>query len=363
LHARTSSENLSGTFFVLAVAIGHLFSDRREVSERTQMPASVALTVGLLLGFSFLSRFQMGFMILGFGIWCFGVAKHSWKNLVLMFSGILATLSLGVLLDWRGGGNWTFAPFNYFVAYNKVVQTHGNEVFPWWYYFHFLAGDVPLLGNLLATAVVFGCFEKPKNALVWSLVPFLLFHFIMAHKEPRYLFPLISLLPILVTLGIELLELKILKGKTIQEYTSLRWAFYGISALNMGGLLVATLKPAAVQPLVQSYVFDHQKEIQTLHFIDSHPFEMIGLPMNFYRPSHLEVAQTSTQKFSEELKKNRVPHWLFYSQYELPSEEPELQKNCQLKYSVFPRYLRSFLFLPGLRISSKASLFKCEASS
>jgi phosphatidylinositol glycan class B len=372
LHARTSSENLGGNFFVLAVAALILLSKERPKKNpvtvhsniRTSVSAIsitdlVAGTVGLLLGLSFLSRFQMGFMIFGLGIWCLLIARIHFKSLTLIFLGIAASVGIGIILDWRGTGVWTLSPYNYFFSFQKAAESPNVSVFPWWGYFQFLAGDVPLLGNLIAAGVIAGWIAQPKNPLCFAALPFVLIHMAIPHKEPRYLFPLISAVPTFLTFGIEIMDRALLKGKELNTILPQRWIKNGVIFLNAGGLLVATLKPAAIQPLLHSYIFDHAEEIPKLNFIESNPFELNGLALNFYRPPHLEVIQTSYSKLAKKLKDEKQPQWLFYPQLQLPPEAEALKENCKLQYTVFPNWLKPFLFLPGIRISNKASLYKC----
>ncbi|MEO5968477.1 MAG: hypothetical protein ABIQ95_01005, partial [Bdellovibrionia bacterium] len=329
LHARTSSENLGGTFFVLAVTALVLLIKRKPtaVNSTEKSPLNVtsitnlaAGTAGFLLGLSFLSRFQMGFMIFGLGIWCLLIARIQFKSLLLIFLGIAASVGLGIILDWRGTGAWTISPYNYFFSFQKAAASPNVTVSPWWGYFQFLAGDVPLLGNLIAAGVIAGWVAQPKNPFTVAALPFVLIHMAIPHKEPRYLFPLISIVPTFVTFGIELMERALLGGKELKTIGPLRWARNLAIFLNAGGLLVATLKPAAIQPLLHSYIFDHQQEIPKLHFIESNPFELNGLPLNFYRPPNLELIQTSYSKLAEKIKTEKQPQWLFYPQLQLPPE-------------------------------------------
>jgi phosphatidylinositol glycan class B len=367
LHARTSSENLGGTFFVLAISTLVLFLNEKPSARyfQAQLSPLSAATSGLLLGFSFLSRFQMGFMIFGLGVWCLFIARIHLKSLIVVFLGLAVSIAFGALLDWRGAGVWTFSPYNYFFSFQKAAASPHVGVFPWWGYFQFLAGDVPLLGNLIAAGVIAGWIAKYRNPLTFATLPFVLVHMAIPHKEPRYLFPLISTVPLLLTFGVQFLSnlaQRFLKNRDLKHLLAFRWIRNLILFLNAGGLLVATLKPASTQPMLHSYLFDHQNEIHVFQFIDSHPFELIGLPLNFYRPPHLQVVQTSFLKLAEQLKNEKQPQWLYYTQLQLPPEAGKLQEDCRLEYTVFPNWLKAFLFLPGIRISSKASVYQCSPS-
>ncbi len=367
IHARTASENLSGSLFFLAVSLFTLLSLRQPqpMKSRVQginLSKASAILVGFLLGLSFSCRFQMGFMVFGFGLWCLLIARVSVSRLLSLALGLGLAIGLEVLLDFRGYGAWTFAPWNYFeVAILQGKTSRLGGVSPWWYYFEFLRGEVPLLGNLLAAGVILGWIFKPTHVLTFSTLPFVLIHMMVGHKEPRYLFPLISSVPILVIFGYQRFQRISLKLNPV-----IRWLFLGILFLNLGGLMIATLKPAAVQPLLHTYLFDRvaQGEIRKLYSLGRDPFELIGHQLDFYRPLDLEVIPgESFAKFSEQLDRSpsTAAVWLFYTHFELPPEAGDLRQKCRLEYSVFPEALKYFLFLPGLRLyANKSSVFRCS---
>lgn len=368
IHARTSSENLGGSFFFLAVALlfiaglnpGKMLGNSNS-SRFTQLSWSSSLGIGCLLGLSFTCRYQMGFMILGFVLWCALAARVEIKKLMGMALGGALMVALEVVLDWRGFGVWTFAPWNYLrvaVLEGKAAKT---GEFPWWYYFEFLKNDVPILGNLLAGGVIIAWLRYPTHILTLSTAPFFIAHVFLAHKEPRYLFPMVSGVPILFTLGWKYLSDRFSQMKAF-ELTKpvLRIVFFILLAINGAGLVVATLKPAMVQPLLHTYFFDHQDEIKKVYYLGRDPFEIIGMQMDFYRPSGLEVIPGgSFSEFSSRL--NRGPAFLFYTHFYLPADAGDLSTRCELKYSVFSDWLKPFLFLPGLRLySNKSSVFLCK---
>jgi phosphatidylinositol glycan class B len=396
LHSRTSSESLSGSFFFIAVAIFQLSSfpknqkkdasslSLKNLDSSVKLPLSLrsdlhrglpldlhwltAFGIGLLLGLSFLCRFQAGFMIAGFGAWCLFLGRAPFTKLLSMLIGILSIIALGVLADYRGYGVWTLSAYNYF----SIALLHGKAastgVSPWWYYFQFLQGDVPLIGLLLAAGVILGWIVRPLHVITFSTAPFFIVHMMLAHKEPRYLFPLISGVPILLAYGYEGAS-KIWNqfkphSTRLQRYIKApyRLGLGIILTLNMGGLIVATFKPTAVQPLLHGYLFDHQNELSTLYYLGRDPFELISLQVDFYKPLGLQaIPAQSFDSFADTLKGSKTPLWLYYTHFDLPPEAKDLTQKCQLKYSVFPNWLKHFLFLPGIRLSSnKGSIFQCD---
>jgi phosphatidylinositol glycan class B len=306
-------------------------------------------------------------MIAGFGIWCLFLGRVPFSKLLSMFMGILCLVGVGILADFHGYGVWTFSAYNYF----SIALLHGKAastgVSPWWYYFQFLQGDVPFIGLTLAAGVILGWIFKPFHVLTFSTAPFFIVHMMLAHKEPRYLFPLISSVPILVTYGYEgalrLWSRMKPHSTRLQNWIKIpfRLGWGVLFTLNLGGLIIATLKPTAVQPLLHDYLFDHRNEIQKLYYLGRDPFEIIGLQVDFYKPVELQAIPAHTfENFSQTLNSSKTPLWLYYTHFDLPAEAQDLTAKCQLKYSVFPNWLKNFLFLPGIRMSSnKGSLFEC----
>lgn len=139
----------------------------------------------------------------------------------------------------------------------------------------------------------------------------------------------------------------------------------GLALVNFALLLGSVLKPSSAQPLF---------------YRARCPGDASG-GRSFYRGGRLiEWARpfTSTEwrdflgykklvVFDEVVKrleiKPRNSFWLFYDQFELPEAPPGLRNACRLTATTFPDFLRPSLYIPGLRIASKWSLFLCSAGS
>ena len=90
--------------------------------------------LGMTAGLTFAVRFQMGFALLGYGIWL--LVFHRRRKLYAgMVPGVLVVLALGMLTDRWLYGEWTLTPVNYLREniLNENMLKFGTS--PWWYYF------------------------------------------------------------------------------------------------------------------------------------------------------------------------------------------------------------------------------------
>ena len=145
---RTSSESMSTSFFVMGFAILLLFSknsvrvDNKKDREEINPPKVIFLFAGLLFGLAFQFRYQIIFMIIGFGLWLlFFSLKNYLKtlvNLTVMISGFGITIIIGILVDYWGYGEWGVSFWNYFYR-NLVLKASENwGVEPFWGYLYLI---------------------------------------------------------------------------------------------------------------------------------------------------------------------------------------------------------------------------------
>ncbi len=191
---RFSSEGWTTSFFLLGFAL-YIYPT----------PANMLryLMVGMFFGLAFLARYQVGFMLLGLGLWMIFIDKISHKHIFfILLSGVFALL-LGAGFDWWLYGEPTLSSWQYFKwHYDGLTSASGgisklvHE--PWWFYIYYAAVQlIPPLTLLLPIAVIAFWILFPANPITWLTVPFVLFHTYFGHKEMRYLFPLLPFAPIM----------------------------------------------------------------------------------------------------------------------------------------------------------------------
>lgn len=189
---RFTSENWSGMALALALTLlpGSGATPRRDA------------LAGALLGLSFLFRYQMAMAVLPALAWV--AAEGGRRRALRMGLAAAAVAAAGSLLDAWFYGEWVLAPWNYLRVNLLEGVAAGFGVSPWWSYLAWVAllpfppVGVPLL--LLATA---GALARPRSPWAWTAAAILVGHSLLAHKEPRFLLPLLYLLPVLLARGVE----------------------------------------------------------------------------------------------------------------------------------------------------------------
>lgn len=200
---RFSSENWSICSFVLGLTIiypgmntaGSIIENRRLVF------------AGLLLGASFLLRFQMGFMLAGLGLWLLLFRPEQWPSWMILLAGFSVSITVGLLVDRWFYGEWTFPAWNYFTANLIAGKAAGFGEEPWWWYFDQLRGSrtITFLNySLLALATLF-IILKYRHPITWIFVPFVLVHTLIGHKEFRFLYPAFFFIPMMICSALEVI--------------------------------------------------------------------------------------------------------------------------------------------------------------
>ena len=127
-HVRFSSETLSGNLLLLLVSMLMFFRQKER-----RHPFLWGLWMGLLAGAAFIVRFQVGFALLGFGLWLL-VYLRKVSLLSGLGLGVVAMLGVGTAADRWLYGIWTCTPLNY--LHENILQGHIDSfgIDPWWYY-------------------------------------------------------------------------------------------------------------------------------------------------------------------------------------------------------------------------------------
>ncbi|MBS4042673.1 MAG: hypothetical protein KGZ59_02530 [Chitinophagaceae bacterium] len=160
------------------------------------------LLIGFLIAISFYMRFQLGFAIAGFFFLIFFLEKKYSTTFLLLF-GFSLGVALNVFIDFLFYQKIVFTPFLYF---NKnivegVAASFGEKSF--FYYLSVLLGVVlvPPISIILLIKYFKVSIQKFKHPIVISCLFFLIGHSMVAHKEERFLFTIINIIPIILSFG------------------------------------------------------------------------------------------------------------------------------------------------------------------
>lgn len=210
LNVRFSSEGWAMSLFILAYGI-YLNPDI--------LGSKKYFYVGLIFGLAFLARYQTGFLLLGMGCWMLFQQHEKLHDLIIMITGGLSALLLGVFIDYWLYGTLTFSSWNYF-EWHILKGALDNIVHePWWYYGYYSAVQlIPPVTLILPIVVLIFCVLFPLHSITWIILPFVLFHHYFGHKEMRYLFPVLPFAPIMFAMVFEKLNerFRLLEKKTFK---------------------------------------------------------------------------------------------------------------------------------------------------
>ncbi|MGD0711322.1 MAG: hypothetical protein ABR968_09090 [Bacteroidales bacterium] len=331
ISVRFSSENYSSITFLGALYLIIRYFDN--ISYKKIFPLAIA---GLLLGFSFFFRFQIAFAIIGLGLWLLLIKKTHWKKiLILVVSGIFA-IAFCIMLDSWFYGQFELTPYNYYIA--NIVEHKAADIWgtsPWWYYFYFFIIQVIIPISIILLVFFFiGLYKKPTHVFLWCIIPFLIAHFLVGHKEMRFLFPMVFCFIYLTAIGIDNF---IVSGK----YKKLgRFLFILCLIINVPILIIRMIIPA--QEIMSYYKFLYNysegKEI-TLLCSEKNLYVSWVLNYKYYKPPTLKcVILKKDEGISDYLNENK-PDSVFSLDTKFPEYEEFKNYTSESIYCLFPKWL------------------------
>lgn len=375
-HTRTTAENLGVTTLIF----GLWFLMQPRFFKRSTNTLGLLLS-GVCFGLAFHLRYQLAFALLGLSSWLLFVKRMSARDITRLVLGGFIGIGVGVLVDRWGYGEWTFAPWNYFRVNLLEGAAAKFGVDPWWKYIEFLLRYPPAGGGfvVLATLVLFffGWESTRRHFLTWTLLPFILGHFFVGHKEGRFLYPIFVFYPVLVVT----LESKF-RGKI---WVRISPYLIGILLLiNFTALLTYTFRREKPQFVLNEFL--SQNFCGTLHLagLERDPFDWEEFYQHFYRPRDYHYYQLTPegpspqQKISPRLsprlqdiflrinpkteKLDQVQPIYFYLHkkgFEETSSNPS-PSHCKKIYELFPEFLMEIGLGALLRKVNNTLIYRCE---
>lgn len=281
---RFTSETWSGSVFLIAFAYLQ--------NKKPQFIWQEYFMTGLLLGLSFLFRYQTGLLILGLGLWLFIIKRETFLRMVILASGIILVFALGLLLDRWFYGEWTVTAWNYFRQNLLLDKVSGFGIQPWYFYVTstFWEGIPPFSLVYIATVLLFFIFRR-KDILTWTLFPFLLIHFMIGHKEMRFIFPILGFLPIIIIQTIDLVRQKWMPGllgsKAVKYTVKIFWW------ANLIMLLIIIVTPVDNENRLFQTIYRDYPGPTTLYFIKEDPYRR-ALDIHFYKRKNLRIERVDS---------------------------------------------------------------------
>ena len=392
LAVRTSEESLGGSFLTLGFAIVLLGSseaerpvtsdeesDRRAagftpaVGQRRIFPVCTTVLAGLCFGLAFECRFHTAIAAAGIMAWMLCYSGERWRPtlrmLAVMSGAIAVPLTLGLVADRWGYGNWTFAPWNYF--YELLVQGKHNQFGvqpPWWYFTTLLTQPAAPLLVLWAIALVVTWVRFPRHILTWTTLPFCIVHSAIGHKELRFLFPI--LLPATLAFVIAYAPapgdaLQPAWLRTIWDRRGSRIARI-LCYVNLFFLAVNCFTGKQPNLALQRLIYDRYPQGVKLYIVGSDtssPYEYpkIGR-MFFYRPPNLKIQRVADYSaLAAELRTEPGPALVLSDRLSDPPEKAALSPLTNLIYRTYPSWVEQYNYFHWLQRSKHYSLYAVDA--
>lgn len=319
---RFSSEGWSGSLFLISLLVYNKLSHRRNLQ---------FLTMGFIFGLAYLCRYQVGLMIFGFCLWLLFIKREKFSSLLVLTLGFSLVFGIGILIDRWFYGEWTLTVWNYLdqnIIHDKISDF---GVDPWWnYLLQVFLALIPPFSLLVIIGYFFLIIRQPGNILVWTLLPFILVHMLIGHKELRFLFPLLGFVPAIVSESISLLNSRkktdVLQRKWAKKVAT---AFMAINGLLL--LFVATTSFDRTTPLYR-YVYRHFPESTTIYYMGTDPYKLGHL--SYYKRTNLTV------KAIESLSElDRFSNQKILLVVDRPNKLNDVNADVQLLYSSIPGWV------------------------
>ncbi len=353
LHARASSENLSGSILLLSLA--HVAEGKNP------------FFIGLWGSMAFEFRYQSIFIFAGIAAYYLFFKLRSAKEFLLLSLGSILPILMGLIFDSWGYGQLSFPAWNYFrvnLLEGKAAQFGSEGPF---YYFAILAQSIPPIGFLFVTSVVAAMIFLRKHLLAWSVLPFVLVHILISHKELRFLFPVAhqSLLLIIAFFY---------RYRNSQFWLSisekihsdhLKTAFYLAISVNFILLAVQSLKSRWPDLATLEYIDEFTPKNSAIKFENgADPRYAGGLPMNFYVRSDLVFADS--ESFGNFLNAINRDYFYYKKTKGYTDSKSYRPDNCKVifespSYSFLPEAItKSFIFSYLDRNRYYQTILKCK---
>ncbi len=342
LNVRFSAENIAGLSFLYG-----LYFILRSV-DSPKKSALDFIWAGLFFGLSSFIRVQLIFAIGGLLVWVFFIKKTEWKYLLIITFSALVAVGINYLLDWMFYGTPVFTPFNYFYANIVLHRAEHFGTSPWWFYIEeYIIKLAPPLSVFLLIFFLIGIYNYYSNPMVLAIVPFILAHFFVSHKEWRFMFPVANLFIYVCALGLD--HLVYMYPAWFKRWTAnksnlkiLKY-IYAVSVLiNIPFLIYRTLIPAEASVNYCKYLYYNAIGSPPVIFIlrNTSDYTMTANNASFYKSPRIKIVSVQNlNDISDYLHTNKLESAYYIDKtksgltYQVPGY---IRKN---EYCIYPDWL------------------------
>jgi phosphatidylinositol glycan class B len=313
------------------------------------------LISGILFGLAFHCRFQMSFMIAGLLAWLLFVNKTSVKLIVVLVFGISLALVFGLLADNWLYGHYTLSWWNYLdlnLFQNKASQ-FGEQPFYFYLEQSFLQ-LIPPFSLVIIFCIAAFWVKFKRHLFTWITIPFIFLHFFVAHKELRFLFPVLNFLPFMI-----LLYFQSIKDSThpfIVFFKRRAWLTFAV-VVNIGALCAFTFMPADTISFSFKKIYDLvEGENPVLYYSGTNPYNNAAA-LNYFRNPAIQTVSLE----ADSLATNRNDVYYISDKFNDGKSVVKNNKKFQRIYSNFPDWFSYLNFNGWLDRSLSFSIYRLES--
>ena len=353
LHARFSSENWSGIFLLFGILLAH-----RACSNEFQYRGICAYFSGFTLGLAFFCRFPVGFAVAGLFLWVILISRPPLKLTAIIFLGFILAICMNIAIDTWFYGDFQLTPVNYFIA--NIIDGKAAEfgVDPWWYYIEklfFLL--VPPISLLMLPIVIMAVLIRPRNILTWIVMAFLIGHSIIAHKETRFLMPIIPLIIILCVMVTGDIAKKIKIKKIF--YKILLWPSIVVNCLM---LIYLCFAPASQATVIHKWIYKQASfSPAQIAVLGDDPYSNHPGIISFLKSNNVEFVNIEEGNYFDLLSNEENDSFYVFSKSTYPNEAlVTMCEDLDVTHSALPDWVRYLDRNKWLSDAKIWGIFRCN---
>lgn len=320
LHSRTSSENLSLSFYIISFCIVFQLI----ISKKYKFNLVFFSFASFLMGMSMVAKFTTVFSALPIFFWLL-IYRFNIFKIIIFGIFILFALSLGLFIDYIHWGSFKNTYYQFYIhnlAYGVVGRMKYFGVSPWYFYFIEIVKQLaPLMSVFFLIGLILFWFKNKTNVLTWiTLFTFIIFSSI-GHKEIRYMFPIYIFAPFFIIYFLNYIK----NDKIIFIFQSI------IIFSNIIFLLITILFPANTKVAIYEYLYNNFDTKDSIFYIDENPYLVNNMTPYFYTSFLPKIKKFNGEDLSNTNFIIVSNNYKKFSEFNFP--------NCNQIYSTYPSKL------------------------
>ena len=345
VHARFSSEGFGGTFTMFGIVF-LLISQTKDIAGIPGKAYFYLFLSGISFAIAFVCRIQMGLAFPGILFWAIFIEKIKFRKLLVIGLTVLMVLVICAILDRLYYGVWVNTLWLYFKINLLEGKANSFGTSPFSFFFSetiIKAGYI--WGVLFVATIIIGWLSRPMNIFTLAFAPYFILHCFIGHKELRFLFPMVSALPLFIAFAVEYLKIHHLNPKQIV----LKIASLILAVIFPFSILLWTwdtcLSPARVEFYAYKYLDRYRSERMSLisMYYPEGPYGPEGhLNMDVYKPHSLvkKYHMPDAPQIKQIVDSSKYPVFLYIPSSDAKTPEVLLESGVHysLEYASLPSW-------------------------